>query len=71
MTVCLKSKNLSKCLHRFMQQMIRLRLSLGVFREAHGLSLNQLLKAAQIDWFPLLKISQRPLDTFVNLIPEA
>ena len=71
MTVCLNSRNLSKCLHRFVQQMIRLRLSLHVFREAYGLSLNQLLKAAQIDWFLLLKVSQRPLDTFMNLIPKA
>ena len=37
-------------LHRFVQQMIRLRLSLDVFKEDHGLSLNQLLLMAQIDW---------------------
>jgi pullulanase/glycogen debranching enzyme len=36
-------------IHRFVQQMIRLRLSLNVFREDHGLSLNQLLQTAQID----------------------
>jgi glycogen operon protein len=37
-------------IHRFVQKMIRLRLSLDVFREDHGLSLNQLLQTAQIDW---------------------
>ena len=37
-------------IHRFVQQMIRLRLSFNVFREDHGLSLNQLLQTAQIDW---------------------
>ena len=37
-------------LHRFVRQMIRLRLSLNVFNEDHGLSLNQLLLMAQIDW---------------------
>ena len=37
-------------LHRFVKQMIRLRLSLDVFKEDHGLSLNQLLQIAQIDW---------------------
>jgi glycogen operon protein len=37
-------------IHRFVQKMIRLRLSLDVFREDHGLSLNQLLQSAQIDW---------------------
>jgi glycogen operon protein len=30
--------------------MIRLRLSLAVFQEDHGLSLNQLLQMAEIDW---------------------
>ena len=30
--------------------MIRLRLSLDVFQEDHGLSLNQFLQTAQIDW---------------------
>ena len=37
-------------LHRFVRQMIRLRLSLDVFKEDHELSLNQLLLMAQIDW---------------------
>ena len=37
-------------LHRFVQQMIRLRLSLDVFQEDRSLSLNQLLQTAQIDW---------------------
>jgi len=37
-------------LHRFVKKMIRLRLSLDVFKEDHGLSLNQLLQIAQIDW---------------------
>jgi glycogen operon protein len=37
-------------IHRFVKQMIRLRLSLDVFKEDHGLSLNQLLQIAQIDW---------------------
>ena len=37
-------------LHRFVKQMIRLRLSLDVFKEDHGLSLNQLLQIAQINW---------------------
>ena len=37
-------------IHRFVKQMIRLRLSLDVYQEDHGLSLNQLLQAAQIDW---------------------
>lgn len=37
-------------LHRFVKLMIRLRLSLNVFNEDHGLSLNQLLLMAQIDW---------------------
>ena len=37
-------------IHRFVRKMIRLRLSLDLFREDHGLSLNQLLQAAQIDW---------------------
>ena len=37
-------------IHRFVQKMIRLRLSLDVFREDHGLSLNQFLQTAQINW---------------------
>ncbi|MGD8283221.1 MAG: glycogen debranching protein GlgX [Desulfobacterales bacterium] len=37
-------------IHRFVKQMISLRLSLAVFQEDHGLSLNQLLQMAQIDW---------------------
>jgi glycogen operon protein len=37
-------------LHRFVRQMIRLRLSLNVFNDDHGLSLNQLLLMARIDW---------------------
>lgn len=37
-------------IHRFVKQMIRLRLSLDVFQEDQGLSLNQLLQRAQIDW---------------------
>jgi glycogen operon protein len=37
-------------LQRFVKKMIRLRLSLDVFKEDHGLSLNQLLQIAQIDW---------------------
>jgi glycogen operon protein len=37
-------------IHRFVQHMIRLRLSLDVFREDHGQSLNELLRMAQIDW---------------------
>jgi len=37
-------------IHRFVKQMIRLRLSLAVFQEDHGLSLNQLLRKAEIDW---------------------
>jgi glycogen operon protein len=37
-------------IHRFVQHMIRLRLSLDVFRENHGQSLNELLRMAQIDW---------------------
>jgi glycogen operon protein len=37
-------------IRRFVQKMIRLRLSLDVFQEDRGLSLNQFLQAAQIDW---------------------
>ena len=37
-------------IHRFVQKMIRLRLSLDVFQEDRGISLNQFLQAAQIDW---------------------
>ena len=37
-------------LYRFVKKMICLRLSLDVFKEDHGLSLNQLLQIAQIDW---------------------
>ena len=37
-------------IHRFVKQMISLRLSLAVFQEDHGLSLNQLLQLALIDW---------------------
>jgi glycogen operon protein len=37
-------------IHRFVKQMISLRLSLAVFQDNHGLSLNQLLQMAQIDW---------------------
>jgi glycogen operon protein len=37
-------------IHRYVKQMIRLRLSLAVFQEDHGLSLNQLLQMAEIDW---------------------
>jgi glycogen operon protein len=37
-------------IHRFVKHMIRLRLSLDVFQEDQGLSLNQLLQMAQIDW---------------------
>jgi glycogen operon protein len=37
-------------LHRFVRQMISLRLSLNVYQEGRGLSLNQLLQMSQIDW---------------------
>ncbi len=37
-------------LHRFVRKMIRLRLSLDVFKEDRGLSLNQFLQSSQIDW---------------------
>ena len=37
-------------IHRFVKQMISLRLSLAVFQDDHGLSLNQLLQMAKIDW---------------------
>jgi glycogen operon protein len=37
-------------IHRFVRKMIRLRLSLDVFKEDRALSLNQFLQAAQIEW---------------------
>ena len=37
-------------IHRFVKQLIRLRLSLHVLEEEHNLSLNQLLRQARIEW---------------------
>ncbi len=37
-------------IHRFVRKMIRLRLSLDVFQEERGQSLNQFLQSSQIDW---------------------
>ncbi|MGD9098228.1 MAG: glycogen debranching protein GlgX [Desulfobacterales bacterium] len=37
-------------IHRFVRKMIRLRLSLDVFQEERGRSLNQFLQSSRIDW---------------------
>jgi len=37
-------------IHNFVRNLIRLRLSLDIFRQHHGLRLNQLLRLARIEW---------------------
>jgi len=37
-------------IHNFVRNLIRLRLSLNIFRQHHGLRLNQLLRLARIEW---------------------
>jgi glycogen operon protein len=37
-------------IHRFVKELIRYRLSLGVYKDIRGISLTQLLQTAQLDW---------------------